>query len=400
MAGRRVLMDRMRGVAILGSTGSIGRSTLEVIRRHPGRFMVVTLAAGTNTELLKRQIEEFGPEFVSVMTEEAAVAIKRVFGSKVEVGFGLEGSSRAATHEGADITVSAIVGAAGLMPTLAAIRAGKDIALANKETLVAAGLIVMEEVRKQGVRLLPVDSEHSAVFQILQGHRREDIRRIILTASGGPFLNLPLHGLESATPEEALKHPNWKMGKRITIDSATLMNKGFEVIEARWLFDVPPEKISVYIHPQSIVHSMVEYIDGSIVAQMGSSDMKGPIAYALSYPERVEAGVENFPLAGRKLEFMEPESERFPSLALAYNALSSGGTFPAVLNAADEVAVESFLERRIPFTGIYRTIAEVLERHSPGRADSVEDILEADRWARGMAEGVVKKIYKDKGLRI
>jgi 1-deoxy-D-xylulose-5-phosphate reductoisomerase len=400
MAGRRFLMGERKGVAILGSTGSIGLSTLEVIRRHPGRFRVVTLAAGTNTELLKEQIEEFRPEFVSVMTEEAAGIIKRACGSRVEVGFGLEGSSRAAAHEGANITVSAIVGAAGLIPTLAAIKAGKDIALANKETLVTAGHIVMEEVRKQGVRLLPVDSEHSAVFQILQGHRREDIRRIILTASGGPFLNLPLDGLENVTPDEALKHPNWKMGKRITIDSATLMNKGFEVIEARWLFDLPVEKISVYIHPQSIVHSMVEYIDGSIVAQMGSSDMKGPIAYALSYPERVEAGVENFPIAGRKLEFMEPEPERFPSLALAYKALSSGGTFPAVLNAADEVAVESFLERRIPFTGIYRTLAEVLEGHSPGKADSVEDILEADRWARGMAQGVVKKIYKEKGLRI
>jgi 1-deoxy-D-xylulose-5-phosphate reductoisomerase len=400
MAGRRFLMGERKGVAILGSTGSIGLSTLEVIRRHPGRFRVVTLAAGTNTELLKEQIEEFRPEFVSVMTEEAAGIIKRACGSRVEVGFGLEGSSRAAAHEGANITVSAIVGAAGLIPTLAAIKAGKDIALANKETLVTAGHIVIQEVRKRGVRLLPVDSEHSAVFQILQGHRREDIRRIILTASGGPFLNLPLDGLENVTPDEALKHPNWKMGKRITIDSATLMNKGFEVIEARWLFDLPPEKISVYIHPQSIVHSMVEYIDGSIVAQMGSSDMKGPIAYALSYPERVEAGVENFPIAGRKLEFMEPEPERFPSLALAYKALSSGGTFPAVLNAADEVAVESFLERRIPFTGIYRTLAEVLEGHSPGKADSVEDILEADRWARGMAQGVVKKIYKEKGLRI
>jgi 1-deoxy-D-xylulose-5-phosphate reductoisomerase len=398
MARRRVFMSGRKGIAILGSTGSIGQSTLEVIRRHPERFRVVALAAGTNTGLLEGQIEEFGPEFASVMTEQAAVELGSAIGGKVEVGFGLEGASRAATHEGADITVSAIVGAAGLLPTMAAIRAGKDVALANKETLVTAGHIVMEEVGKNGVKLLPVDSEHSAIFQALQGHRREDIRRIILTASGGPFLNLPLEALERVTPEQALKHPNWQMGKRITIDSATLMNKGFEVIEARWLFSVPPERIAVFIHPQSIVHSMVEYIDGSIVAQMGSSDMKGPIGYALSYPERLEAGVETFPLAGRKLEFMEPEPRRFPTLELAYKTLASGGTFPAVLNAADEVAVESFLERTIPFTGIYRTIAEVLERHTPTSAGSIEDILEADRWARETAKAVVKRIYKDKGL--
>jgi 1-deoxy-D-xylulose-5-phosphate reductoisomerase len=400
MARRRFLMGGMKGVAVLGSTGSIGRSTLEVIRMHPERFRVAALAAGTNIELLKVQIEEFRPEFVSVLTKEAAGAVKSVCGPGFEVGFGTEGASRAASHKGADITVSAIVGAAGLLPTLAAVRAGKDVALANKETLVTAGPIVMEEVRRSGIKLLPVDSEHSAVFQALRGHRTEDIRRIILTASGGPFLNLPHEALERVTPEEALRHPNWKMGKRITVDSATLINKGFEVIEARWLFDVPPEKISVYIHPQSIVHSMVEYIDGSIVAQMGSSDMKGPIAYALSYPERVDAGVETFPLGGSRLEFMEPEPERFPSLELAYKALSAGGTAPAVLNAADEVAVESFLKRKIPFTGIHRIMEEVLERHTPKEVSSVEDILEADRWARDVACGGVKIIYEDKGMGI
>lgn len=386
----------VKGIAVLGSTGSIGRSTLEVMRRHPGSFRVVTLAAGTNVELLKAQVQEFRPAFVSVLTEEASGSLKSYIDASTEVGFGLEGAERAATYEGVDITVSAIVGAAGLLPTLAAIRAGKDVALANKETLVAAGPIVMEEVRKNGVRLLPVDSEHSAVFQALLGHRREDIKRIILTASGGPFLNRPIQELDGATPDEALKHPNWDMGRRITVDSATLMNKGFEVIEARWLFDVPLEKIVVYIHPQSIVHSMVEYIDGSIMAQMGSSDMKGPIAYALSYPERVDSGAESLSLAGETFEFMEPEPGRFPALELAYKALEQGGTSPAVLNAADEVAVESFLERRMPFTGIYRTIAEVLTMHTPKDARTVEDVLEADRWARNTAEGVVKKFTETK----
>jgi 1-deoxy-D-xylulose-5-phosphate reductoisomerase len=389
-------MDRTKAISVIGSTGSIGTSTLEVIRRNPDMFRVVALAAGTNVERLKTQAEEFGARFVSVMSATAAGELKRALGGNVEIGFGPEGLERAATHEEADITVSAIVGAAGLLPTLAAIRAGKDVALANKETLVAAGPLVMEEVRKKGVRLLPVDSEHSAVFQALEGHRREDINRIILTASGGPFLNLPVAELERVTPEQALRHPNWRMGRRITVDSATLMNKGFEVIEARWLFDVEPAKITVYIHPQSIVHSMVEYIDGSILAQMGSSDMKGPISYALAYPERVDSGARSFSFAGQRLDFMEPEPERFPTLELAYRALEEGGTYPAVLNAADEVSVKSFLDRRIPFTGIYRTMEEVLSAHTRKDAPALEDILEADRWARETAEGVVKRYAETK----
>jgi len=380
---------RMKGIAVLGSTGSIGRNTLEVVRKNPDRFRVVSLAAGSNVALLRQQIEEFKPEFVSVLGEPELKELKNS-GLSCESGFGEEGAVRAACHTGVDTAVSAITGAAGLVPTMAAIKAGKDIALANKETLVMAGQLVMEEAVKRGVRLLPVDSEHSAVFQSLSGHRKEDVRRIILTASGGPFLNTPGERLETVTPEEALRHPRWSMGRKITIDSATLVNKGLEVIEARWLFDLPAAKISVSIHPQSIVHSMVEYIDGSIVAQMGSTDMKGPIAYALSYPERIADSAPLLGLAGLKLEFMEPDFKRFPCLGLAYNALETGGTAPAVLNAADEAAVSMFLKGRIPFTGIFKVISEVLERHNPGKVGALEDVLEADRWAREAAQASMR----------
>ncbi len=376
----------MKGIAILGSTGSIGRNTLEVIRKNPGRFRVISLSAGGNTGLLKEQIEEFEPEFISVLTESALKELKKNSTLSCDSGFGEEGAVNAACYAGVDITVSAITGAAGLLPTMAAIKAGKDIALANKETLVMAGPLVMEAALKKGVRLLPVDSEHSAIFQSLSGHRKEDVRRIILTASGGPFLNTPCERLETVTPEEALKHPKWSMGRKITIDSATLVNKGLEVIEARWLFDLPASRISVSIHPQSIVHSMVEYIDGSIVAQMGSTDMKGPIAYALSYPERISGSAPALGLAGLKLEFMEPDLKRFPCLALAYETLKTGGTAPAVLNAADEAAVSMFLKGRLPFTGIFKVISEVLERHSPRKVTALEDVLEADRWAREAAQ--------------
>ncbi len=378
------MMNKTKRISVLGSTGSIGKNTLEVVRRNPGRFRVISLSAGGNIELLKDQIEEFRPEFVSVITKDDLKELKRNPRS-FESGFGEDGAIKAACYPGVDITVSAISGAAGLMPTMAAIRAGKDIALANKETLVMAGPLVMEEALKKGVKILPVDSEHCAIFQSLSGHRKEDVRRIILTASGGPFLDTPFERLERVTPEEALKHPKWSMGRKITIDSATLMNKGLEVIEARWLFDTPSSKISVLIHPQSIVHSMVEYIDGSIMAQMSSTDMKGPIAYALSYPERIPSGGPLLSLTGLNLEFKEPELKRFPCLTLAYDALEAGGTAPAVLNAADEAAVGMFLKGRLPFTGIYRVISEVLERHTPKKISTLEDVLEADRWAREAA---------------
>lgn len=375
-------------ISILGSTGSIGRSTLDVVRMHPERFRVVSLAAGNNITVLKEQVEEFRPSFVSVADRETAEALKGSLTVPVEVGFAAEGAARAAAFDGAAMCVAAISGAAGLLPTMAAIRAGVDIALANKETLVLAGGLVMDEVRRQGIRLLPVDSEHSAVYQSMAGHRPEDIRRIILTASGGPFLRTPVSDFAKITPDEALRHPKWKMGRKITVDSATLVNKGLEVIEARWLFGVPPDKISVVIHPQSIVHSMVEYVDGSVMAQMGSPDMKGPIAYALSWPERIDSGTPALDFRGLSLEFLEPEPERFPCLALAYEALKAGGTAPAVLNAADEVAVELFLEGALPFTGIHRVITEVMEKAGSREVRCIEDILEADRLARETARAL------------
>ena len=381
---------RRKGLAILGSTGSIGVNTLDIVRRHPESFKVVSLSAGVNMELLAAQIEEFAPSFVSVLTEKAYSQLKALGVTGPEVGVGIEGAITAAAFEGVDMTVSAIAGASGLLPTMAAIKAGKDIALANKETLVMAGSLVMEAVSAAGVRLLPIDSEHSAVFQALEGHRLADVRRIILTASGGPFLNTSARDLPDITPAQALKHPKWSMGRKITIDSATMMNKGLEVIEARWLFDMPVEKIDVVVHPQSVVHSMVEYIDGSMLAQLSNPDMLGPIAYALSYPDRIESGAPRLDMNGLKLEFEVPDLEKFPCLALAYAALEGAGTAPAVLNAADEVAVAEFLGGNIPFTDIARIIKEVLDRHTTGPIDSVADVLEADRWARLAAAEVIK----------
>ncbi len=381
----------MKGIAILGSTGSIGRSTLEIIRRHPDRFRAVSLAAGDNIALLKRQIEEFRPAYVSVRAEGAAMRLKRSLKRPPEIGFGAEGAAAAAAWPGARMTVSAISGAAGLLPTLAAIRAGKDIALANKETLVMAGAFVMRETKRAGVRLLPVDSEHSALFQSMAGHRRADVRKMILTASGGPFLKTRLDRLRDVTPEQALRHPRWDMGRKVTVDSATLMNKGFEVIEARWLFDMPLDGIDVFIHPQSIVHSMVEFVDGSVVAQLGSADMKGPIGYALSWPERIDAGVEGLDFRRLKLEFLAPPARRFPCLGLAYGALKAGGACPAALNAADEVAVEAFLKRKLRFTDIHRVLAGVLEKAPSAPVRTLDDIIEADRAGRELAESAVKK---------
>jgi 1-deoxy-D-xylulose-5-phosphate reductoisomerase len=279
--------------------------------------------------------------------------------------------------------VAAIVGAAGLVPTAAAIKAGKDIALANKETLVTAGHLFMDLIQRHGVRLYPVDSEHSAVFQSMAGHRCADIARIILTASGGPFLNLPLQSLAAVTIEDALNHPNWSMGRKITIDSATMMNKGLEVIEARWLFALPPEKIVVNIHPQSIVHSMVEYVDGSVIAQLGTPDMRAPIAYALSYPERITTGVKPLDLtAFAGLTFFKPDTERFPALRLAYRALADGESMPAVMNAANELAVEAFLQGRISFTAIPELIERVMDAHQPCKLNSIADVLGTDHWSR------------------
>jgi 1-deoxy-D-xylulose-5-phosphate reductoisomerase len=374
----------MKKLTILGSTGSIGVSTLEIVAAHPARFQVVALTAGNNLELLKRQIEAFSPQLVAVMTAELAGKLEQMLpGKRPQILHGIEGLIAAATASDSDMVVAAIVGAAGLVPTAAAIKAGKDIALANKETLVTAGRLIMELVREHDVRLLPVDSEHSAVFQSLQGHRSKDVSRLILTASGGPFLTAPLEKLVEVSIADALNHPNWSMGKKISIDSATMVNKALEVIEARWLFDMPAERIAVNIHPQSIIHSMVEYLDGCVVAQLGVPDMKAPIAYALTYPERVPSGVRALDLTALTgLTFFKPEPSRFPALQLAYRALNDGESMPAVMNAANEVAVEAFLAGRITFTAIAGSIARTMDCHQPHALNSIEDVLLVDRWGR------------------
>ena len=381
----------MKKLTILGSTGSIGVSTLEVVTAHPELFQVVALTAGNNLELLKKQIETFQPELVAVLTPEKARSLSRMLtGKKPQIMHGVEGLIAAATASAATMVVAAIVGAAGLVPTTAAIMAGKDVALANKETLVTAGHLVMEMVRERGVNLYPVDSEHCAVFQSMVGHRNEDIARVILTASGGPFLNWGKERLIAATVADALNHPNWSMGKKITVDSATLMNKGLEVIEARWLFDIPVQRIGVNIHPQSIIHSMVEYIDGSVMAQLGVPDMKGPIAYALTYPARVASGVKPLDLTSLSgLTFFNPDTDRFPALKLAYSAAEAGESMPAVMNAANEVAVEAFLNGKIGFMTIAESIGKVMDLHDAHRTRSVEEVLEADRWGRMTAREVL-----------
>ena len=381
----------MKNLTILGSTGSIGVSTLEVVAAHPDKFRVVALTAGANLELLKAQIETFKPDLVSVLTADKARSLSRMLsGKKPQIMHGVEGMIAAATASETTMVVAAIVGAAGLVPTTAAIMAGKDLALANKETLVTAGHLVMEMVREAGVKLYPVDSEHCAVFQSMAGHRNQDIARVILTASGGPFLNWGLEQLAKATVADALNHPNWSMGRKITVDSATMMNKGLEVIEARWLFDIPVERIAVNIHPQSIIHSMVEYVDGSVMAQLGVPDMKGPIAYALTYPARVATGVRPLDLTALSgLTFFNPDTDRFPALKLAYRAANAGESMPAVMNAANEVAVEAFLEGRIGFTAIAESIERVMGLHAPHELGSIEEVLEADRWGRRTAKEVL-----------
>lgn len=374
----------MKNISILGSTGSIGRSALEVVANFPDKFRVSGLTAGRNINLLIGQIQQFRPKAVAVSSEESYKEIKKIIGSKTpEILFGVEGISAIAKMEDADIVVSSIMGAAGLLPTLAAIKAGKRVAIANKEPFVMAGAIMKTEAHRYGAEILPVDSEHSAVFQCIQNTDKKGVSKIILTASGGPFKGRSASELVNVTPDEALRHPKWTMGRKITIDSATLMNKGLEVIEAHHLFDMPADRIEVLIHPQSIIHSIVEFKDGSSLAQMSNPDMKGPISYALGYPDRLEPVVE--PLNWTSLEnlsFSSPDIKTFPSLALAYDALSAGGTMPAVLNAANEIAVQAFLDGTIGFNKIPELIKTVLNNHKPGSGLTIESILEADAWAR------------------
>ncbi|MGA9174374.1 MAG: 1-deoxy-D-xylulose-5-phosphate reductoisomerase [Thermoactinomyces sp.] len=374
-------------IAILGSTGSIGRSTLNVIAQHPDEFEVVALAAGENVREMVAQARKFKPKLVSMATKEAAERVQREVGQEVRVIYGEEAPVEVATHPEATFVVSAIVGSKGLYPTLAAIRSGKKIGLANKETLVSAGHIVTAEAKKRKIPLLPIDSEHSAIFQCLNGERISEVRRLIVTASGGAFRDWTREQIKNATVEQALKHPNWSMGAKVTIDSATLMNKGLEVIEAHWLFDLPYEKIDVIIHPQSIIHSMVEFQDGAVMAQLGTPDMRVPIQYALSYPNRLPLETERLDfVALSRLDFRAPDFERFPCLKMAYEAGKTGGTMPTVLNAANEVAVASFLAGECPFLVIEELVERALSAHEVVPDPTLEEIMEADRWARAFAK--------------
>lgn len=384
----------MKILSILGSTGSIGVSTLEVAAEFPERYCVVALCAGKNITLLAQQIRIFKPKLVSVERATDIEPLRALVGGiEVDIRSGVDGAVACACCSDVEMVVSAIVGAAGLVPTLAAINAGKDIALANKESLVMAGALVTQAVKRNGVNMLPVDSEHSAIYQALSGQRKRDVRKLILTASGGPFRNSSYDQLKDATLEQALAHPNWDMGKKISIDSATMMNKGLEVIEARWLFDVGAEQIDVHIHPQSVVHSMVEFVDGVVLAQLGVPDMKTPIAYALAWPERLPLKLSPLDLcASAELSFNQPDLEMFPCLKLAYQSLAEGGSAPVVLNAANEVAVASFLKRQVGFLDIPALITQVLERYSHHKVEQVEEVLDIDSVAREMAQHEIAKL--------
>ena len=379
----------MKRVVLLGSTGSIGTSTCRVAQDLSEDVQLVGLAAGRNVSLLREQVEEFNPGAISVMDHEAANELTKEYEGTPKVFCGADGLVQLATMKEADIVLIAIVGIAGLQPALAAIRAGKDIAVASKEILVMAGETVMSEASKHGVKVLAVDSEHSAIFQCLENKPTESVKQIWLTASGGPFRSKPIEEFEGITVEQALKHPSWEMGPKITIDSATLFNKGLEMIEARWLFDIEMSRVKVIVHPQSVIHSMVEFVDGSMLAQLSTPDMCLPIQYALTYPDRASSDRVQTNLAeiGR-LDFEEPDTERFPSLNLARRAGEEGGTLPAILNAANEVAVEAFCNREIEFTAITKIVADTMDAHKLISAPTLEEILEADSWARKTARNL------------
>ncbi len=383
----------MKGLSILGSTGSVGTNVLRVVEAFPDRFRVVGLAGGANVSELANQIARYRPAVVSVATPEALDGLRALADLRgIRTGVGKAGMVEVATHKDAHLVVAAAVGAVGLVPTYRALESGKDVALANKETLVMAGELMLAMARSKGARVLPIDSEHCALHQCLDGRRPEEVRRLVLTASGGPFRKRPKGSFADITPAEALNHPTWNMGRKITIDSATLMNKGLEVMEAHWLFGVPAHRVEVLVHPQSVVHSMVEFVDGTVLAQLGVTDMRLPIQYALSYPERWEAAIPGMDFTRTmRLEFEAPDHERFPSVRLAYRALERGGTLPAVLNAANEEAVAVFLEGRISFPAIPETIAEVMDAHETAPLRSLEHVLEADAWARSKSRTVIER---------
>ena len=377
----------MKRLAVVGSTGSIGQNTLRVVEHLSDRFQIFALAANSTVERLAEQTAAFRPNVVAITDPNRVEEFRsRCTAMRIpvpEVVTGDRGLCQIASAGEVDIVVSAAVGAAGLAPTYSAVASGKTVALANKEAMVLAGELLRKTASRTGARLIPVDSEHSAVDQCLRSGEHVEVRRLILTASGGPFRETPAERFAKITPEEALNHPTWRMGKRITIDSATLLNKGLEVIEARWLFNIPPEKIDIMVHPQSIVHSMVEFVDGSVIAQLGTADMRQPIQYALTYPERLQSPVPSLDWAtASRLDFALPDRQKFPCIGLAYRAIQMGGTAPAVLNAADEVVVQGFLERMIPFSAIPEIIAATLDAHVVHPADSLETILKADAWAR------------------
>jgi 1-deoxy-D-xylulose-5-phosphate reductoisomerase len=383
----------MKRLAIVGSTGSIGQNTLRVVEHLADRFRVFALAANSTVDVLAEQTAAFHPSVVGITDKTRVDAFRSCCRQKgvpvPEVVTGEQGLRQIASASEVDIVVAAAVGAAGLAPTYSAVASGKTVTLANKEAMVMAGELLRSKVKETQATIIPIDSEHSAIDQCLRSGRMHEVKRLILTASGGPFRQTPAEQFPDISPEQALNHPVWKMGKRITIDSATLMNKGLEVIEARWLFDLPPEKIDIMVHPQSVVHSMVEFVDGSIVAQLGTADMRTPIQYALTYPERLPSLVAGLDWTTvSRLEFMPTDRQKFPCISLAYQAMRAGGTMPAVLNAADEIAVSAFLDRKITFPDIPKLIEKTVNAHQNTAADSIESIVEADRWAREYFRGL------------
>jgi len=390
--------DEIKGITILGATGSIGVSTLDVVARHPDRYRVVALTANTQVERLLQQCQQFEPEFAVMVDADSARELElqlKKTALTTRVLSGIEGLEQVASLGQVDYVMAAIVGAAGLRPALAAARSGKRILLANKEALVMSGKLFMDEVRKNQAVLLPIDSEHNAIFQCMpadfdQGLDRVGVKRILLTASGGPFREMALEDLAGVTPEQAVAHPNWKMGRKISVDSATMMNKGLEVIEACWLFNTMPDHIQVVLHPQSVIHSMVEYCDGSVLAQLGNPDMRTPIAHALAWPQRIASGVDSLDLfAVAQLDFSAPDYKRFPCLSLAIEAMQQGGTSSAILNAANEIAVQAFLENRLPFTAIGQVIEETMTQKCCQEADTLDTVLQADADARALAADII-----------
>ena len=373
----------MKKISLLGSTGSIGVNTLDVVERNPENFQILAMSAGTNVDLFAEQIRKFKPKFAALFEEQKIPLLKeKVADLDVEIFSGEEGCVTVATIDEVDIVVSGVVGKAGLLPAMEALKAGKNLALANKETLVIAGELILKEAQKANSNIIPIDSEHSAIFQALNGERKEQIKKIILTASGGPFRTFNTNQMESVTVKDALNHPNWKMGSKITIDSSTMMNKGLEYIEAKWLFGVE-KPVEIVVHAQSIIHSMIEFVDTSIIAQLGIPDMRVPIAYALTYPDRFECNLPSLDLTAMgNLTFEVPDFERFPCLQFAINAMEIGKTMPAVLNAANEIAVEAFLNELIPYKDIAELIRLVMHNHIPTKLNELQDILDADQWAR------------------